>query len=66
MTVDTTDLNEQTIVFSKNELDIHAYTIAFFDNGKVLSFTDKACDVSPYTDKYDQNKSILVFHAETG
>ena len=36
------------------------------ENCTVLSFTDRKCDVAPYTDEYDPKKVIPVVHAATG
>ena len=62
----TTESNEPTIVVSNIKLDSHVDTIVAGENGTILSFTDRAYDVEPYTDKYEPKKGIPVFHAETG
>ena len=42
------------------ELDSHADTILFGRKYAVIHFTERECDVSPYTDAYKPIKIIMI------
>ena len=42
------------------ELDFHADTVVLGRNCVVLSFTNRECDVSPYTDSYESIKGVPI------
>ena len=47
------------------ELDSHADTIVFGRHCAVIHFTERCCDVSPYTNAYEQIKSAKIACAGT-
>ena len=48
------------------ELDSHADTIVAGRNTLVLSYTDRVCEVSPYSDEYEPMKNVPIVSAATG
>ena len=42
------------------ELDSHADTIVFGKNFAIMQYTDRECDVSPYTDTYEDIKNVPI------
>ena len=48
------------------ELDSHADTIVAGRNTMVLSYTDRVCEVSPYSDDYESIKDVPIITAATG
>jgi hypothetical protein len=52
-------------VYSQLEMDSHADTIVCGSNCTIIHFTDKVCDVSPYTDTYEAIKSVPIVQAAT-
>jgi hypothetical protein len=50
----------------KTELDSHADTIVAGRNCVVMHYTERSCDVSPYSDKYEAVKGVPVIQAATG
>ena len=54
-----------TIIHNRIELDSHADTIVCGSNCTILHYTDKVCDVSPYTDAYEAITSVPIVRAGT-
>ena len=52
-------------ITSKSELDSHADTHVAGSNCRVLSYTGKECDVSPYRDDYKSISNIPIVTAAT-
>ena len=50
----------------QTELDSHADTIVVGSNFLVMNYTERSCDVSPYTDAYEPMKNIPIVKAATG
>ena len=48
------------------ELDTHADTIVAGRNTIVISFTDRVCEVSPYSSEYESIKDVPIVTAATG
>ena len=48
------------------ELDTHADTIVAGKNTIVMSYTDKVCEVSPYSSDYESVKDVPIITAATG
>ena len=48
------------------ELDSHAYTTVSGKNCAVIQYTDRSCDVSPFSEKYTPMKDIPIVSAATG
>ena len=48
------------------ELDSHADTSVAGRNCVPLSYTDRSCDVAPYTDTYTPIQDVSIIHAATG
>ena len=48
------------------EMDSHADTIVAGRNTLLLSYTDRVCEVSPYSDEYQPIKDVPVVSAATG
>jgi hypothetical protein len=46
-------------------MDSHADTIVCGSNCSIIHFTDKVCDVSPYTDTCEAIKSVPIVQAAT-
>ena len=47
------------------ELDLHADTIVFGKNFAILQYTERECDVSPYTDAYEAIKNVPIVSGGT-
>ena len=48
------------------ELDSHADTIVAGRNTLLMSYTDRVCEVSPYSDEYQPKKDVPIVSAATG
>ena len=46
-------------------MDSHADTTVCGANCTILSYTDKVCEVTPYTDAYDPIKDVPIVKAAT-
>ena len=54
-------------VFDGNmELDTHADTFVAGRNCTVLAYTERVCDVMPYSDTYDAREGVPIVQAATG
>ena len=50
----------------KTEMDSHADTTVAGRNCVVMKYTERSCDVSPYSDEYEAVKGVPVVQAATG
>ena len=50
----------QQSIHERVELDSHANTTVLGLNCVVLAYTGKECEVSPYADKYDAIRNVLI------
>ena len=50
----------------RSELDSHADTTVAGKNYVILCYTDRSCDVAPFSDKYTPMKDVLIVSAATG
>ena len=53
------------MVYSTMDLNSHADTIVCGSICIVMHFTDKECDVAPYTDTYETIKAVSIVQAAT-
>ena len=54
-------------VFDGNlEMDTHADTFVAGRNCTVLAYTERVCDVMPYSDTYDAKEGVAIVQAATG
>jgi len=51
---------------ARTELDSHADTIVAGKNFLVLNYTERSCDVSPYSDEYAPMTNVPIVQAATG
>ena len=59
--------NDETNIFvDQTEMDSHTDTIVADRNTLLLSFTDRVCEVSPYSDEYESIKDVPIVSAATG
>ena len=54
------------VVLSGTNLDSHADTIVSGRNFMVANYTNRVCDMSPYSDEYNPVKGVPAVHAATG
>ena len=57
---------QQPVYDGRIELDSHADTFVAGRNCIVMHYTERVCDVMPYSDEYEAKKSIPVVCAATG
>ena len=57
--------SKNDVVYGKCELDSHADTIVAGSNCKLLNYTGKVCDVTPYRDDYEPVTNIPIVKAAT-
>ena len=48
------------------ELDTHADTFVAGRNCLLMNYTEKVCDVAPYSDEYEPKKAVPIVQAATG
>jgi len=60
------DSKGQPGLVAKTELDSHADTIVVGSNFLVMNYTERSCDVSPYSDDYTPVKDVPIVQAATG
>jgi len=56
----------QGAVFGQIELDSHADTVVLGRNCIIMNYTNRACNVMPYTDSYEPIKDVPVVQGATG
>ena len=49
-----------------SKLDSHADTTVAGKNCVILRYTDRRCDVAPFSDKYTPTKDVLIVSGATG
>ena len=65
--IDVKASNDETNIYvDQTEMDSHADTIVAGRNTLLLSFTDRVCEVSPYSDEYESIKDVPIVSAATG
>ena len=57
---------DDTPFHGKSELDSHANTTVAGKNCVILRYTDRSCDVAPFSDKYTTMKDVPILSAPTG
>ena len=55
----------RSVVYITMDLDSHADTIVCGSNCIIIHFTDKECDILPYTDAYEMIKSVPIVQVDT-
>ena len=58
--------NDEDIFVGRTEMDSHADTIVAGRNTLLLAYTDRVCEVSPYSDEYEPMKDVPIVKAATG
>jgi hypothetical protein len=48
------------IIAGRMEMDSHADTCVFGKNFVVINYSDRVCDVAPYTDSYDNISNVPI------
>ena len=48
------------------EIDSHAETTVADKNCEIIKYTDRSCDVAPFSEKYSPMKDILIVSVATG
>ena len=57
---------DDTPSHGRSELDSHANTTVAGKNCVILRYTDRSCDVAPFSDKYTPMKDVTIVLAATG
>ena len=57
---------DDTPFHGKSKLDSHANTTVAGDNCIILRYTDRSCDVAPFSDKYTPRKDVPIVSPATG
>ena len=57
---------EDTPFHGRSELDSHANTTVAGKNCVILRYTDRSCDIAPFSDKYKPMKYVPIVSAATG
>ena len=50
----------------RSELDSHADTTVAGKNWVILRYTDRSCDVAPFSDNYTPKKDVTILSTATG
>ena len=61
-----TTTNSQGIFDGRVELDTHADTFVAGRNCLLMNYTERVCDVMPYSDEYEAKKSVPIVQVATG
>ena len=65
--IHSTRIQDQGDSYSvRTELDLHADTIVAGRNCTVMHYTERSCDVAPFSDTYEPMKNIPIITAATG